>query len=301
MSVGMIFCSCFTGIESTRKISDKDVAKVVSPVENSYISIADTAYTRFLDLWEPGKKLFVSDNNFNMLLVPDGYNPDTLLLGGTIVEYLGSNESNINGVKNSVILKLKTDDGLILYYDTSRTHSELQSTQFNHKLPFLIDCDLIEEVSNHLVGKQLYVLSSLWVDSLGNSIQGNKYELVTIKSVEPGNKVYSLKIGFALPDGLVKYIYIALREDAVTSRMFGNLFSETDPHLLYPQISDSNWELIKKGRLAQGMTKDECRLSLGNPVNVRRVPTYNGLHEYWLYDNGVNLIFVDGILERYRL
>lgn len=79
------------------------------------------------------------------------------------------------------------------------------------------------------------------------------------------------------------------------------MFSDTDPHLLYPQISDSNWELIKKGKLANGMSKEECSLSLGNPVNIRRVPTYNGLHEYWFYDNGVNLIFVDGVLERYRL
>ncbi|MDE6715315.1 MAG: hypothetical protein K2J74_02410 [Muribaculaceae bacterium] len=297
----MIFSSCFTGIESTRKISDKDVAKVVSPVESSYTTIADTAFTRFLDLWQPGKKLYVSDNNFNMLLVPDGYNPDTLLLGGTIVEYLGADESNINGVKNSVVLKLKSNNGNILYYDTSHTHSELQSTQFNHKLPFLIDCDLVDEISKSLVDRQLYVLSSLWVDSLGNSIQGSKYQLVTIKSVEPGNKVYSLKIGFALPDGSVKYMYIALKEDAVSSRMFGNLFSETDPHLLYPQITDTNWELVKAGKLAIGMTKEECQLSIGNPVNIRRVPTYNGLQEYWFYDNGVNLIFVDGILERYRL
>ena len=295
--VGAVCTSCFTGIESTRTISDKDVAKVVTNSDAPFISVADTISTGLLEFWQSGKKLYVSDNNLNMLLIPEGYNPDSLLLEGSILEYDGCIEDNINGVSNTVILKLRSADGLLLYYDTSKSRKELSDSFVNRKMPFLIDCDLINNVKAVLIDKSLYVTSALWIDSVGNYIQGNKFEQVTVKTVEPGNKVYSLKIGFGLPDGSVKYMYVALKEDSVPSRMFGNIFSFSDPHLLYPNISDSIWNLIKRGKVCDGMTKEECRLSLGNPVNIRRIPTYNGLHEYWFYDNGIALNFVDGCLE----
>lgn len=55
-----------------------------------------------------------------------------------------------------------------------------------------------------------------------------------------------------------------------------------------------------RGQVAEGMTKEECTLSLGAPQSVDRVPTHGGLLERWVYDNGVYLVFADGILERFR-
>ena len=49
------------------------------------------------------------------------------------------------------------------------------------------------------------------------------------------------------------------------------------------------------------MTKAECKLSLGNPNEVKKIPTYSGLREQWIYNSGAYLYFVDGLLSEYRL
>jgi hypothetical protein len=48
------------------------------------------------------------------------------------------------------------------------------------------------------------------------------------------------------------------------------------------------------------MTSSECRLALGAPNDYTRVPTTGGMVERWTYDNGVYLMFEDGVLTRYR-
>jgi hypothetical protein len=81
---------------------------------------------------------------------------------------------------------------------------------------------------------------------------------------------------------------------------FDKLFSFTDLRKNYSQITDANWERITRGDVAVSMTKDECQLSLGSPRSIERVPTHGGLYERWSYDNGVYLIFENGLLTRYR-
>ena len=49
------------------------------------------------------------------------------------------------------------------------------------------------------------------------------------------------------------------------------------------------------------MTRDECRLALGAPNSYRTIPVYNAIVEQWNYDDGLYLIFEDGILTRYRI
>ena len=48
------------------------------------------------------------------------------------------------------------------------------------------------------------------------------------------------------------------------------------------------------------MTREECRLALGAPTTLRRIPTYGGMRENWQYSDGVYLYFDDGYLTQYR-
>ena len=50
----------------------------------------------------------------------------------------------------------------------------------------------------------------------------------------------------------------------------------------------------------EGMTKEECSLSLGAPRTIDRMPTRAGLYERWVYVNGVMLVFENGLLTQYR-
>lgn len=69
----------------------------------------------------------------------------------------------------------------------------------------------------------------------------------------------------------------------------------------YPEIKDEIWSLIVRSRVREGMTRQECRLALGQPDDVLRIPTYGGMSERWAYNDGIYLVFDDGYLTAYRL
>lgn len=60
---------------------------------------------------------------------------------------------------------------------------------------------------------------------------------------------------------------------------FGNLRTQ------YPYITEDNWKLITNGEVKIGMTKDECRLSLGSPVQI--VANTNSKYETWYYQGKI--------------
>ena len=84
------------------------------------------------------------------------------------------------------------------------------------------------------------------------------------------------------------------------TRTFDSLFAFDNPRNRYPEIKDDVWELITRSRVREGMTRDECRLALGQPSDILRIPTYGGMQERWTYTDGIFLIFDDGFLTKYR-
>ena len=81
---------------------------------------------------------------------------------------------------------------------------------------------------------------------------------------------------------------------------FDRPFSYENPRNAHSEISDEVWTAITESRLLKGMTKSECRLSIGLPSEINKIPTYNGVKEQWLYNSGAYLFFSDGILEDFR-
>ena len=95
-------------------------------------------------------------------------------------------------------------------------------------------------------------------------------------------------------------VWMSDKSSTMYGRDFDALFTSSDPHLSYPIISDETWELITRGQLKEGMTKVECRLSIGSPKSIREKPDQGGMREYWYYDGASYLYFVDGLLSQYR-
>lgn len=60
---------------------------------------------------------------------------------------------------------------------------------------------------------------------------------------------------------------------------FGDLFGIGNLKSKYPDISNELWELISQGKVRKGMSTDECRLSLGDPIRIHKV----GSEETWFY------------------
>lgn len=75
---------------------------------------------------------------------------------------------------------------------------------------------------------------------------------------------------------------------------FNTLFVLEDIRKKYPGIRETEWELISRGEVKNGMTKDMCRLAFGEPVLIRKKGN-NKEFEDWIYPERV-LSFTDGKL-----
>ena len=78
------------------------------------------------------------------------------------------------------------------------------------------------------------------------------------------------------------------------------LFLLADPKGKYPHISNENWALIQQGKVGTGMTKEECKLSIGNPDDLQSGHSRSQTMDIWQYNDGTFLMFEDGLLTRFR-
>lgn len=288
--------SCFTGIESTPKISAVDVKKqnIVEKAEDSYL--VEITPEPLKD-WQKGKRFYVSDNKFGLLLQPSGRVADSL--GGKEVRFEDIRDvTNINGEAVYEIDFLTSTGETITYRGNKSVEESREQESF--KVPFLIDVKHIERLKSAMTGNTYYTVTSSWYDNDMKSFTGRKFVPVKVTNVKPGNAYYSTIVELSDENGKSFYLYMSVGNDIRSLRKFSSLFSLTDPRLKYPDISDSNWQNIINGKVAEDMTKEECRLALGSPANVDKRIGYSYIQEVWSYENGVYLVFEDNILRKFR-
>ncbi len=78
---------------------------------------------------------------------------------------------------------------------------------------------------------------------------------------------------------------------------FEDMFAFGDIRKKYPYVTEEDWQLIAMGEVKAGMTTDECRLALGNPVQVEMKKDTR--FESWIYPRKV-LEFESGRLLRHK-
>ena len=79
--------------------------------------------------------------------------------------------------------------------------------------------------------------------------------------------------------------------------IFQICFQFEDIHKKYPGITESRWQIISRGDLEAGMSTVECRLSIGDPIEIELKK--DSRFETWFY-NGKTLEFENGTLQRYK-
>lgn len=298
----LLACSCFTGIEGTKKISEKDVARVVQEKEEKMIKESDYNSIKMdtFPNWNVGKSFVVTDDNIKRIFVSNiDYDIDTLQLKGKELIYHGYYTESV--LDNEPKINIRLSDGTFEYvYPVKKTLKEIGDNGVFVQIPFLVDMDMLNDYHRRLLGKNFYLRTSIWYDENGEMISGRKFIKVTINGVFPGDKVFPLRVLFETERGETAFLLMSTKYSSVQNRMFDSLFSESDIRLKYPLINDVNWEHIVNGTVTLDMSKDECRLSLGNPSRIQERPTYEGLQEYWYYSDGMYLMFFDGLLKQYR-
>lgn len=297
----VIMASCGTGIELTERVTDKDVRRVMEQIDSRQQSVTLEAYRDSLEAWEPGKRFWVADDQVKELLSDN--DKDTLHLAGHILLYTGWWVSGVYvDDYNNRRMYLDLEDSQTGVSYVYRAGKEVEARRSGFTFPMLIDMDMVEHYARQIVDKDFYIKTSIWYDRQSEQmLDGRHYIKVHIDSVLPGNAVLPLRVLFTTADTREKaMVWMSDNSSTMHGRDFDALFVASDPHLAYPTITDENWKRITCGQVVEGMTKVECQLALGAPKRINQNPDQGGMREYWYYDGGSYLYFVDGLLSQFR-
>lgn len=250
--------------------------------------------------WKAGKQWTVTDNRLQLILSPMTPGMGLSELKGRTITLarIDSTPSIMGANKAELILSLTPDS--LMRFRTKLSPDELLS-RHSFTIPFTVDLDIVARADSILRGKQLYVMTSTWLDSLGRYMKARKFIPVEVTSVTAGTNDAPMRVNFRAADNpsLRGNLLVALSSDPNRMRAFNTMFAQNDPRLTHPDIFPETWELIMRSEVAQYMTRDECRLALGSPRSVDRREMFGLTRETWYYDNGVYLIFDDGILKQF--
>lgn len=300
--VSLLAVSCGTGIEVTEHVTDKDVRKAIGQMENHQRVITLDSFTDSVPAWRSGKRFWVADNQVRQLFsISNDYNLDTVNLAGHVLEYVGYDTGGLYDNRLTVNLKFRdSEDGKTFIYRTGKTIDEFKP---GFSIPMLIDLDLVDHIARQVVNKDYYIRTPIWYDRQnGQMTDGRHFIKVHIDSVQPGNAVLPMRLLFTTCDtGEKAMVWMSDNASTMHGRDFDAMFVASDPRLAYPSITDANWNRIINGQVIVGMTKEECRLALGTPQRINQGHDPGGVREYWYYDGGAYLFFVDGLLNNYRL
>lgn len=253
-------------------------------------------------MWESGKEFYVIDDRAAMIFdrrVASGDDADNSLVG-KVLRYTKTTQS-ATASGDSEYQLIFTDGRQEYIYHTGVTNENGRALPASDEMPMMVDKSLVENLNNKLQHKQLWIRTPLWHAMNGESIRGRKYIAVTVDSVTPGERVYPVKVNFTANDDATQaFVYLTFGIAGIESRSFASQFSLTDIHKDYPKIEDNIWALIQMGDVKEGMTKDECRLSLGNPYDVGGGHNTGYVYDVWQYADGTYLVFQDGILQRFQ-
>lgn len=289
--------SCSTGIESTKKIKmNKDDVKMM--VKSDEQLLASRIKGIPLKDWSKGKKFLVMSDRSVYLFEQPLTSDDASSLQGEILYYAGTEIKTNPDLKEECVIKF-THGPDTYHYNTGKTIQNAMDEIDSSKIPLLADLDLVQEWKDKLRGKTLWTKNSLWYDESGQRKMGLKFAKVEIEDVLPTVGDFPMKVKLS-HDGDISYVYMNYTTDTADSRNFAALFFLADPKLRYPNISDENWSLIQAGRVGKGMSKEECRLALGNPDELRTGHNTSQTLDIWQYGDGTYLFFTDGLLNSFR-
>ncbi len=305
---------CFTGVESTPKITESDVRR-----QQAANPTAEQLYTQGIESqapseWQRGKRFRVVDDKISLVFTSASSRPGSLLGRDLAFERFDSVPSLTGEGETEVVLTLadasapeRTDT---FYYRYSTPLAALGEVK-RLNIPFTIDMDLVADTDSVLRGRRFFIVTPNWYDATParKAVNGYRHVEVEIDSVEQGNANYPLAVYFHLTDKELaatptgegeRMVFMTVGLDKTSTRNFHALFSFDNPRKKYPQIEDDIWPLIIRSKIAKGMSRDECRLALGAPPTLDRLPSRAGMIERWSYSDGVYLIFEDGYLTRFR-
>lgn len=292
---------CFTGIESTPRITAGDVRKHnASAAPATTDSLLAAALPQPPAMWQRGKGWYVTDNRISRLFA-DAHGAADSLAGSILRLDAIRAATSLTGYTVTDI-SFVTGSGATLHYRIDTPPARLLAGQ-GIGIPFTVEASVVSAADSLLRGRRLYITTPAWLDTGGHGRRGLRHVPVQVLGVRPGDSVYPLAVLFrpGTADSDTAMVLVNAPGDRAATRPCDRMFSAVNPRLRWPHITDATWQLITRSQVAAGMTPDECRLALGAPAHIDKYPTHAGMAERWTYGDGVYLLFDDGLLSSFRL
>lgn len=293
-----VLVSCNTEIEKAKKISASDLKKEKIVVATPEQKFANELVPVAPSHWKNGQRFIVANNKINLIFPTSVVLPEV----GDTIQFVGFDAAKtVVGTEATDVKFISTKNPLdTMAYRVNSSVAELKQRK-SLSIPFLVDMSLVDNISENLLGKEFYILTTLWYDRTGNPFTGMRYVPVRISRVVAANDIYPARVFFVDEMNRESSVLLTVGQNRMGNRAFDAQFSFTDPRKRYPNISDENWEAIKRSKVRPEMTRDEVRLSLGAPKEIDRGHSYSSSYERWMYPDGSYLIFEDGLLKSFRL
>jgi hypothetical protein len=144
------------------------------------------------------------------------------------------------------------------------------------------------------------VLNEDGVSAGAEAVAFNRFEPVTVADVLASPMAEApVRIVVSNGSGREGYFDIAMSEtNRSAAREIGipsKILSNDDPKLAH-NWPEGVWTAIESGKALPGMTTEQVRLSLGEPVSVSQIVSAGQTREQWAYSDGKFFYFYDGIL-----
>lgn len=282
---------CFTGIEYTPTITYKDVKKEKIKTSEEQAVASGFSPENFSD-WKSGKEFYVTDDKIGWII-----NGTSELHRGDTLVYAGCrNTMSLTGGEArylSFINRRNPADTVI-----TRLTAPTGQDAIPYRIPFTIEMSVIDSMRKALAGNRYFIKTNIWYDRDGDTRKGRKFIPVTITEIRPFLEEYAAIVTFKDESGNSEGNVLMSQNDANSIRGFETLFSLANPRLLYPEVTDANWTAIQNSRVNDGMTRAEVQASLGTPATIDRGHNQSAAYERWIYQDGITLVFIDGILHR---
>ena len=242
--IALALHSCYTGVERTPRISDKQVRRQVgalTPEEKFLNSVEGQPPAR----WRPGKVFTLTSGKFNLAYLPASVS-DSLAPGDSIFYASMTPARTLTGAEMTDISFL-TFSGAKL---THRVETPLKTLQekTSLSLPFLVEATVVDSVRNLLKGRDLWTATIRRFDLAGNPVKGRKFQKITVTDVIAGKGEYPIEVIFGN-----EMLHLSVEPSARNTRRFPLLFALSDPRKTDRPVADSQWDLITRGEVADGL------------------------------------------------
>ena len=165
----------------------------------------------------------------------------------------------------------------------------------------------IESLKNKYLGMTVYpkkMLSAKRIVSFEDKqtesrVHLPRYTVLQIKEIKLSPPGSLATLSLTDRDGAIYELETDLKYDVIVKNdnYIEDFFGFEDIHKKYPGITESRWQIISRGDLEAGMSTVECRLSIGDPIEIELKK--DSRFETWFY-NGKTLEFENGTLQRYK-